>query len=129
MLALFCLASSILGTAGLVNPASGAPPAGPSTAHPALTLVDQTPWVTPSASGAPGVLTLHLGTSGSAVAGAEVQVTVYDRLTTRSEFEGTLNWTPSELATHVGVLDPATNRVGTLELPLKVGGKQVAAAK
>jgi hypothetical protein len=34
-----------------------------------------------------------------------------------------------QLFVRVGVLDPATDKVGTLELPLKVGGKQVAAAK
>jgi hypothetical protein len=34
-----------------------------------------------------------------------------------------------QLFVRVGVLDPATDKVGTLELPLKVGGKQTAAAK
>jgi VWFA-related protein len=36
---------------------------------------------------------------------------------------------PGQLFVRVGVLDPATDKVGTLELPLKVGGKQVATAK
>jgi VWFA-related protein len=34
-----------------------------------------------------------------------------------------------QLFVRVGVLDPATDKVGTLELPLKVGGKQPAATK
>jgi hypothetical protein len=34
-----------------------------------------------------------------------------------------------QLFVRVGVLDPATDKVGTLELPLKVGGKQTPVAK
>ncbi|HXR54447.1 MAG TPA: DUF6049 family protein [Acidimicrobiales bacterium] len=72
------------------GPASAADPAG----SPALTLLNQSPAVTPAAPGdpAPFALEVHVG---AAPAGAELGLTFYRKLSTRSGFEQTLGNPPT----------------------------------
>ncbi len=103
VLALCCLVPCLFGLVGRAAPAGAAPAAATTTT---LSLLDQSPWVEPSDSG-PGTFDLSLSAVGPEAVGADVSVTVYNRLRSRSTFQGTLSWTPAELASQVKVLDAA----------------------
>lgn len=89
----------VVASAVLPSPALGATSAkGTSKAAgqgPVLTLESQSNWVTPSAAGGPGTFTLVLS-AVDAPADAEVSVSVYARLRTRSGYEATLHTPPSQ---------------------------------
>jgi hypothetical protein len=73
-------------------PAATPPRAATVTAHaPALTLIHQSPWVTPAAQS----FTLELELKAGTPTADEVVVSLYSRLTTRSGFEQTITGAPS----------------------------------
>lgn len=71
-------------------------------ASPSLTLLSQTPSVTPAVPGDPAPFTIQVEVNGSVPTGAELGLTFYQKLGTRSAFEQTLSNAP------IGVLQALT---------------------
>jgi hypothetical protein len=73
-------------------------PAGATaaTTGPALSLLDQSPYVMPALPGGPARFHIEVGVGSGVPSDAELTVTVYSHLTSRSAFEATLSNPPSD---------------------------------
>jgi len=89
------VAVAIGGSALAVAPSPG--PAAASVGSPTLTLLSQTPSVTPVAPGDPAPFTIQVEVNGSVPKDAELGLTFYQKLGTRSAFEQTLTSPPTDV--------------------------------
>ena len=119
MLALVA-AAAVVGWGGGASPAGAAPARSKPAPLPALSLLDQSPWVRPTTPGATHAFTLSVAAAPGTPSADEVVTTLYTALRSRSALEQTLRAAPT------GTVLDRTHPVALSAMPAAGGGRTLA---